>query len=350
MSATNKRRRSFFTACLIVTFLLLRSSSPAYPLRTLQPGSPVPPFTLPTLSGGEADVVGSDGQITVILFWSTDSESKLERGLELLRVLQAIGENYGDKGVTVRSVNIDKNNRDVIRKALERDGITVPVLLDEKGELYGAYGLFILPTVAIINRDGALRTAAGYTHSIGESVTGEIQVMLGLKTAEELDKELNPEAALEAPDNVMKAQRRLNLGRKFMERRMMDMAGGEFAKAVELDPLNAEARAELGGFHTRRKEYDKALVELEKAVELVPDLVAARFALGVLHRKKGEPDMAVSEFERVLKLEPAHAATFNELGAVFEGNGEIDKALTNYRKALSIVFDEAPEDKTPAAE
>ena len=337
-----KNLRSCLTACLIITFLLLRSSSPAFPLRTLEPGSQVPPFTLPVLGGGEADVIGDEGQITVILFWSTDSESKLERGMELLHALQAIEKNYGDKGVVVRSVNIDKNNRAVVRQIIDRGGITVPVLLDEKEELYGAYGLFILPTVAIVERDGTLKTAVGYTHGIAESISGEIQVMLGLKTAEELEKELNPEEVIEAPDNVLKARRRLNLGRKFMERGLVDLAGDEFAKAVELDPLNAEAHAELGGFHTRNKEYDKALAELEKAVELAPDLVQARFALGVLHREKGEAARALSEFEGVLELEPAHARTFGELGAVFEDMGEMDKALANYRKALVIVLDEEP--------
>jgi tetratricopeptide (TPR) repeat protein len=342
MLAAKKNLRSCLTACFVIIFLLFRSSSPAFPLRTVQPGSPLPPFTLPVLGGGEADVIGGDGQITVILFWSTDSESKLERGVELLHTLQAIGENYGDKGIVVRSVNIDKNNRDVVRQIMERDGITVPVLLDEKEKLYGAYGLFILPTVAIVDRDGTLKTAAGYTRSIAENITGEIEIMLGLRTAEDLEKSLNPEEVIEAPDNILKAQRHLNLGRKFLERSLLDMAGDEFAKAVELDPLNAEAHAELGAFHTRREQYDTALAELEKAVELAPDLVQARFALGILHRKKGETDRAVSEFEGVLELEPAHAPTFSELGAVFEDMGEMDKALANYRKALVIAFDEEP--------
>lgn len=342
MSSVKKNMRSCLALCLIVSFLLLGSSSPAFPLRTLQPGNQVPSFTLPTLGGGQATVLGEDGRITVILFWSTDSDSKLKRGVDLLRTLQAIGESYGEQGVTVTSVNVDRDNRDVIRQLIERDGITVPVLLDEKEEMYGAYGLFVLPTVVIVDRDGTLKTAIGYTHGMGDMVMGDIQILLGLKTVEELKKELSPEEVIEAPDNVKKAQRHLNLGRKLMGKGLMDMAGDEFEKAVQLDPSNAEAHAELGGFHTRRKEYDKALAELEKAVELDPDSIQARFALGVLYSEKGESDKAISEFEGVLKLESAHAQTFHELGAVFEGRGEIDKALENYRTALAIVFAEEP--------
>jgi tetratricopeptide (TPR) repeat protein len=342
MLGEKKRSRSLLTLCMIVAFMLLGSTSPAFPLRALEPGNEVPGFALPVLSGGEASVPGDDGQVTVILFWGTDTDSKLERGLELLRLLQTIGESYGDQDVTVTSVNVDKNNREKLGKLMETESITVPVLLDEGEELYAAYGLFVLPTVAIVDRDGTLKTAVGYTHNIGDSIMGQVQVMLGLKTAEELEKELNPEEMVEAPDHVKKAQMRLNLGRKFMDKRLMDLAGVEFEKAVELDPQNAEAHAELGGLYVCRKEYDKALAELAKAIELNPDSIQARFAMGVLYREKGEFDRAISEFEGVLELEPAHAATFRELGKVFEEQGEIEKALQSYRQSLSIVFENKP--------
>jgi tetratricopeptide (TPR) repeat protein len=236
-------------------------------------------------------------------------------------------------------VNVDKDNRDVVRQIIDRDGITVPVLLDEKELLYGTYGLFILPTVAIVDRDGTLKTAVGYTHSISDNIMGEVQIMLGLKTAEELERELNPEEVVEPPDNVKKARTRLNLGRQFMDKGLMDMAGSEFEKAVELDPNNVEALAELGGFHLRQKDYEKALDELTKAIELNPDSAHARFSMGLLHCEKGELGKAVSEFEGIIELEPNHVAAFRELGKIFEKQGETEKALENYRRALSIAFE-----------
>ena len=63
-----KRMRSALVLCLIVLFALLGSSSPAFPLRTLELGGDVPAFTLPTLDGGDVDVLGGQGRITVILF------------------------------------------------------------------------------------------------------------------------------------------------------------------------------------------------------------------------------------------------------------------------------------------
>jgi tetratricopeptide (TPR) repeat protein len=334
-----RKPRSCFALLLIAAFLLLGSTSPAFPLRVLQPGTQVPDFTLPVLDGGEANVLGEKGKISIILFWSTDSDSKLERGLELLHTLQTISENYGDQGIAVSSVNVDKDNRDVVRQLIQKDGITVPVLLDENEQLYGAYGLFILPTVAIVDRDGTLKTAVGYTRNISDNIMGEIQVILGLKTVEELERELNPEEVVEVADNVKKAQTRLNLGRQFMDKGLMDMAGSEFEKAVELDPRNVEALAELGGFHLRQKEYEKALSNLSKAIELNPESIDAHFSLGILHRKQGELDKAASEFEGVIELKPTHAEAFRELARIFEEKGETEKALENYRAALRLIFE-----------
>jgi Tfp pilus assembly protein PilF len=334
-----KTLRSTLLLCLIVLFALLGSSSPAFPLRTLELGGDVPAFTLPSLDGGDVDVLGGQGQITVILFWSSDGEGKLARGVELLKTLQGIKDSYGDQGVVVNSVNIDKNNRGLIREIIKRDSITLPVILDEKEALAGAYGLFIMPTVIIVDREGKLDFALGYTRNITEQVAGRVEVMLGLKTAEDLESELNPEEVVEIDSDVKKAQVRLNLGRKFIERRLGDLAGKEFEEAIKLDPANAEAHAELGRFYIGQRQYDKALPELEKAIELQSDLVLARLALGILHGRQKQYDKAIPELEGVLTLEPAHARAYCELGAAFEGKGDVDMALKNYRKSLSLLFE-----------
>ena len=84
--------------------------------------------------------------------------------------------------------------------------------------MYGTYGLFIFSTVAIVDRDGTLNTAVGYTRRISAHITSQVEVMLGLKTAEELEKALNPEEVIEPPENVKIATSRLNLGRKLLKK------------------------------------------------------------------------------------------------------------------------------------
>jgi Flp pilus assembly protein TadD len=127
-----------------------------------------------------------------------------------------------------------------------------------------------------------------------------------------------------------------------MEKRLYDMAGLEFEKAVELDPDNAEAHAELGAFHVRAGELGKARVELDRAIELAPDSARARFALASLYRAADETEKAVAELDGILKADPTDRRAMRELGAVYEDFGDIDKALEYYRKALSLTFGDDP--------
>jgi tetratricopeptide (TPR) repeat protein len=333
--------KSIYLACALAFFLVFlaaESAAAAFPLRTVQVGDSAPNFELDTLSGGRAELLGGDGKITVILFWGADYEDKRKRAVALLQTLQDINANYAESGVVVTSVNIDRTDETILKTLVEDNGITVPVLLDKQQEVYGAYGLFVSPTIAIIDRDGTLETAVGYTRRIGKMTTGRVQVMLGLKTEEELDDEVNPEEVVEVPDNIKKSGIRLNLGRKFLERRLIDMAGVEFVKAVELNPENAEAHTELGGFYIRKGELEKADSELAEAVRLTPDSPATHLALGKLHHGKKEFEKAVAELEGMLKIDPAHTGALHALGSVYESMDKIDDALDAYRKTLAIVF------------
>ena len=337
--------KSFYLACALA-FLLIslaaESAAAAFPLRTVQVGDPAPNFELDTLGGGRTELLG-DGKITVILFWGADYEDKRERAVALLQTLQDIEANYAESGVVAISVNIDRTDEAILKTLIEGEGITVPVLLDKQQDVYGAYGLFVFPTIAVIDRDGTLETAVGYTRRIDKMIIGRVQIMLGLTTEEELDKEINPEEVVEVPDHIKKSVIRLNLGRKFLEKNLTDMAGIEFAKAVELNPENAEAHTELGAFYVRKGELEKADSELAEAVRLTPDSPATRLALGKLYHGRKEFEKAVAELEGILKIDPVHTGALRALGSVYESMDKIDDALDAYRTTLSIVFDEEPE-------
>lgn len=337
-------------ALLAVLLLPFAPASSAFPLRTLEVGGYVPDYVLPSVSGGEMHVLGPKGNITVLVFWSTDTEAKQTRAFDLLRTLQLIEDRYAGQKVTVCSVNFDKGKREYLKDLLEARGVTVPVLLDEREVVYGAYGLFVFPTAAIVDRDGTLKLAVGYTHDIHLRILGTLDVLLGLRTDEQLEKDLHPEEIVELPENVRKSVMHLNLGRSFVQKSMPEAAVQEFERATELDPQNSEARSELGTFYAREGNLEKAAAELSQAVALKPDSAQAHFGLGMLCRKKGEFDKAISEFERVLSLEPAHAEALRELGIVYESMGSMDKALEYYRKSLGVIFGESERERATLIE
>jgi peroxiredoxin len=72
------------------------------------------------------------------------------------------------QGFVLAAVNIEEP-KDVVRKWVQKEGVTYPVLLDHDGKVTIAYRVYGTPTVFLINRAGQL---VGY--SVGPRAwTGE---------------------------------------------------------------------------------------------------------------------------------------------------------------------------------
>lgn len=332
-------RRLLKTASAALLALLLSAgASSAYAFRNISPGDKAPDFTLPSLDGNEVSLASYDGKIVVLLLWATDTESKRERSAELLKAIESIVERHGKKGVTALSISVDTDGRDRVAAIVEQSGAAFPTLLDVDGHVYGSYGVFVLPTVGIIGKDGTLTKAFGYTSEMEKVIEGEIQVLLGLKTEEELKVELTPEEVVEKSKELKDADRHMNLGRVMVERRLFAQARKEFEAAAELEPDRAEAFIELGAVLIKEGEYDDALEQLTKGLELDPESADAHAGVGQIFFHKGQLDDAIDEIEWALEIHPRDPEIYYQLGVAYEKKGDKKEALRLYKRALKFVF------------
>lgn len=332
-------RRLLKTASAALLALLLSAgASSAYAFRNISPGDKAPDFTLPSLDGNEVSLASYDGKIVVLLLWATDTESKRERSAELLKAIESIVERHGKKGVTALSISVDTDGRDRVAAIVEQSGAAFPTLLDVDGHVYGSYGVFVLPTVGIIGKDGTLKKAFGYTSEMEKVIEGEIQVLLGLKTEEELKVELTPEEVVEKSKELKDADRHMNLGRVMVERRLFAQARKEFEAAAELEPDRAEAFIELGAVLIKEGEYDDALEQFTKGLELDPESADAHAGVGQIFFHKGQLDDAIDEIEWALEIHPRDPEIYYQLGVAYEKKGDKKEALRLYKRALKFVF------------
>lgn len=332
-------RRLLKTASAALLALLLSAgASSAYAFRNISPGDKAPDFTLPSLDGNEVSLASYDGKIVVLLLWATDTESKRERSAELLKAIESIVERHGKKGVTALSISVDTDGRDRVAAIVEQSGAAFPTLLDVDGHVYGSYGVFVLPTVGIIGKDGTLKKAFGYTSEMEKVIEGEIQVLLGLKTEEELKVELTPEEVVEKSKELKDADRHMNLGRVMVERRLFAQARKEFEAAAELEPDRAEAFIELGAVLIKEGEYDAALEQFMKGLELDPESADAHAGVGQIFFHKGQLDDAIDEIEWALEIHPRDPEIYYQLGVAYEKKGDKKEALRLYKRALKFVF------------
>jgi peroxiredoxin len=130
------------TAGLVVVVVALAfgyvylAENKGYGLRT---GSVAPPFRLPSLTGGEVDLLSLRGKVVVLNFWATWCPPCVAEMPSLERLHRALG----PEGLAVVTVSTDEDE-EALARFVKDHGLTVPVLRDPGGRVasteYGTTG------------------------------------------------------------------------------------------------------------------------------------------------------------------------------------------------------------------
>lgn len=114
-------------------------------------GKPAPDFSLPVLSGGEADarvrLSEQRGKLVLLDFWASWCGPCREQA----KVLAKLAATTDD--VELIGINVS-DQHEAARAYLEAEKPSWPVLEDADGEAYSAYQVRELPTLVAIGRDG----------------------------------------------------------------------------------------------------------------------------------------------------------------------------------------------------
>ncbi len=139
----------FVVVAVAVAFARLQESK-GY---ALKPGVPAPPFRLPNLSGGDADLASFGGRLVLVNFWATWCPPCVDEMPSLERLHRALGKD----GLVVLGVSVDEDEAALKRFVAER-GITFSVLRDPGGRRAAqAYHTTGYPETFVIDSAGILR-------------------------------------------------------------------------------------------------------------------------------------------------------------------------------------------------
>lgn len=110
---------------------------------------PAPSFTLVSLEGADVSTSDFAGQVVLIDFWATWCGPCHYQA----DILKALHEDFEGKGVQFLAVSLGEPE-EIVRTFVEENPYPYPVLIDPEDRLSPELGIFVLPTVMVIDRDG----------------------------------------------------------------------------------------------------------------------------------------------------------------------------------------------------
>lgn len=138
-------------------------------------GKPAPAIKLPKLAGGEFDLATTDAKVIVLDFWATWC-GPCRRGLPHLQKLAEWGASE-KKSLAVYAVNIQEDAQQ-INQFLEKEKLTLNVLLDQQGAVAELYKVQGIPQTVVIAGGKVRKVYVGLMPNMEELLRADIEAAL----------------------------------------------------------------------------------------------------------------------------------------------------------------------------
>lgn len=114
----------------------------------LRAGTKPPDFELTGIDGKSVSLAQFHGKVVLLNFWATWCAPCVSEMPSLQRLYQK----YHDKGLEIVAVAVD--SPDQVKKFVQENGITFPVLLDPEGEIPPKLGISGFPETFFLDKNG----------------------------------------------------------------------------------------------------------------------------------------------------------------------------------------------------
>jgi cytochrome c biogenesis protein CcmG/thiol:disulfide interchange protein DsbE len=136
-------------------------------------GGQAPTFTITTDQGKKITPGSFGGKLLVLNFWATWCGGCVQE-IPSLDVLQ---HKYGDRGVVVVAISIDKN-ADKYRAFLEKIPVSFATARDPSADISSQYGTFQLPETYLIKDGRVVRKYANAENWTSDDITHYVEGLL----------------------------------------------------------------------------------------------------------------------------------------------------------------------------
>ncbi|WP_456369794.1 redoxin domain-containing protein [Thermodesulfatator atlanticus] len=320
---------------LVFILSLENTTSAAFPFRNIKEGDTLPDFCVTSYGDSAQFCSKTIDKITIMIFWGADIPLKEKRSIKTFKAFEKIKNELQKRNIKIIAINVQNDPKEKVKDIIQKNKISFPMFWDKEREAYKKLGIYVIPSVLIIDKNKKVITGIGYTRKIAQITLGEIKVYLKEQTKEELERELHPEIKKKRA-SLIKAKRHLAMGKVLLKRNLPQRAIAEFKKALEIDKNLPEAHIYLGCSYIQLGKVDEGIKELElglKSKETIEGLICLAKAKATI----GQTEEAIADLESLILRNQRNPELFFTLGELYEKKQNFKKAAEAYKKAYLIL-------------
>lgn len=317
---------------LALAFLML--FAPASYAINVPEGEPAPNFSLTSLGGEGLSLSENGGKVTVLIYWRADHK----RSRQALKDADDVMKKLKGKDIRVITVVAGTDDLEMIKSTLAENNMDFPVAVDQTRQFYSDYGIRVYPTTVIVDKKGLIsHSIPSHPLTYKKLLEGYVKKALGEIDESKLNDMLSPHNE-EVDKTHQEALRLYNLGKKFTENGMIELAVNSVRKSIEVRPDLLDSHLLLGFLYLEMKEPDSAFETFNTALALDAHSNDAKTGLGGSLIMKGELDKAIEVLNEATVANPYAQMTYYELGKAYELKGENEKSMRMYKKAIEKII------------
>lgn len=167
-----------FVLLVIIGFLYFFGQNSGQRVKIIGEGDRAPEFQLATLDGKAVSLSSFRGKVVMVHFWATWCPPCVDE----IPTLERLNRSFVGKDLAILAVSVDEGGAGAVGRFMQRNGFTLPVLLNPDQSAARAYGTFKFPETYLLDREGVVRRKViGAIDWTAPSVQQVIQAMLDSK-------------------------------------------------------------------------------------------------------------------------------------------------------------------------
>ncbi len=332
---------STVSRAVLVLILIAGTAAPGLAVSHLKLYDKAPPFHLPALlpPGKRVSLEPLDRPI-LLLF----GEPYHQPTQEALTALKKIYKTVGLAEIDVPVYLILSQEPTVEQKAQldAKERIRADILLDKDRRAFGDYGVIVLPSVVIIDKEGKVNLAlSGLPLAFADIVEDALLFSTGRMTRAEYESSRSAPKSAQQEETAAKVSRLTGLAGQLLRRGFGELALERYQEALGLDSGYLPARVGMARCFLQLNRLPEAYEQLQKVLQVEKDHLEANLLMAWIEIRRGGEEIAAAKWRLnwLLTTHPSHPQANYLMGMVYEAQGEKDRALEHYKKAAQLLVE-----------